>query len=274
MNNKNKDVSEELLKTAFKKIKERESEKGEFCSPLDSLDLPYGWKLIVKFVGEEKNEKQIFDLFTEIWTEIRHPTNDASLDKQPSHDLICCQKAFRRKIVKIVNDRFSKAKAKPDSKAFKDAKLVADWLNIKLTPLESISWIEKTSMLLAERPKLTENEITALSKLVTTGTEILAGRTELLQKSALVESKEHTQEKTPADSPPLPVEPASEQGQPPLCNECGVAMMVKKNRTTGDEFWGCRNYNKDAEKCLGTLNLDGTIGRNRKPRPQPNKGQL
>ena len=38
-----------------------------------------------------------------------------------------------------------------------------------------------------------------------------------------------------------------------LCPECGGPMTSRKNRTTGQRFWGCNDY----PACKGTRNVMG-----------------
>ena len=38
----------------------------------------------------------------------------------------------------------------------------------------------------------------------------------------------------------------------PECPECGEEMVKRKNRSTGDEFWGCPMY----PQCDGTQRMD------------------
>lgn len=38
-----------------------------------------------------------------------------------------------------------------------------------------------------------------------------------------------------------------------LCPECGGPMVSRQNKSTGQRFWGC----KDFPKCTGTRDTDG-----------------
>jgi len=38
-----------------------------------------------------------------------------------------------------------------------------------------------------------------------------------------------------------------------LCPDCGAEMALRKNRTTGNQFWGCKKY----PKCQGTRDENG-----------------
>ena len=38
-----------------------------------------------------------------------------------------------------------------------------------------------------------------------------------------------------------------------LCPDCGGKMVSRKNVSTGQRFWGCKDY----PKCRGTRNTDG-----------------
>lgn len=42
------------------------------------------------------------------------------------------------------------------------------------------------------------------------------------------------------------------------CPLCGGAMTSRKNRISGQRFWGCNGY----PDCRGTLNTDGDTTRN------------
>jgi ssDNA-binding Zn-finger/Zn-ribbon topoisomerase 1 len=44
-----------------------------------------------------------------------------------------------------------------------------------------------------------------------------------------------------------------------LCPECGGPMVSRANKTTGQRFWGCKDY----PKCRGTRNTDGEAPRDR-----------
>lgn len=41
------------------------------------------------------------------------------------------------------------------------------------------------------------------------------------------------------------------------CPECGLEMISRKNSSTGQRFWGCRDY----PACRGTRNTDGEVKR-------------
>lgn len=45
------------------------------------------------------------------------------------------------------------------------------------------------------------------------------------------------------------------------CPRCGARMISRKNRDTGQRFWGCSNY----PACKGTRNTDGEAPRDTVP---------
>ena len=44
------------------------------------------------------------------------------------------------------------------------------------------------------------------------------------------------------------------------CPECGGAMVSRANKTTGQRFWGCKDY----PKCRGTRDTDGNSAAERR----------
>lgn len=44
------------------------------------------------------------------------------------------------------------------------------------------------------------------------------------------------------------------------CPECGGRMLPRKNKATGQIFWGCADF----PKCRGTRNTDGEAPRQRR----------
>lgn len=51
----------------------------------------------------------------------------------------------------------------------------------------------------------------------------------------------------PEPAEPRPA-PAAKKAEPPRCPICGKAMVRRRNRSTGEQFWGCRNYWDEAHK--------------------------
>lgn len=39
------------------------------------------------------------------------------------------------------------------------------------------------------------------------------------------------------------------------CPDCGGPMVSRKNNSTGQRFWGCKEY----PKCRGARNIDGEV---------------
>lgn len=55
-------------------------------------------------------------------------------------------------------------------------------------------------------------------------------------------------------SPTTPARPSTMAT--PTCPKCGGPMVLRRNRTTGEPFWGCKQF----PKCRGTLPYNGAAG--------------
>jgi ssDNA-binding Zn-finger/Zn-ribbon topoisomerase 1 len=53
----------------------------------------------------------------------------------------------------------------------------------------------------------------------------------------------------------------------PECPECGEPMISRANKTTGQRFWGCKNY----PTCKGTRNTDGESRYEREGSHEPSR---
>ena len=52
-----------------------------------------------------------------------------------------------------------------------------------------------------------------------------------------------------------------------LCPECGGPMASRANKTTGQRFWGCKNY----PTCRGTRDTDGQSAAERRGEALPSE---
>lgn len=53
------------------------------------------------------------------------------------------------------------------------------------------------------------------------------------------------------------------------CPDCGGAMVSRANKTTGQRFWGCKDY----PKCRGTRDTDGNSAAERRGDLAPSERQ-
>ena len=249
MNNKMKIITNDMVVLVVKAAKEAKPKPIEIpaqnLTPLETLALPKIWSALVMFANKNFSETDIVKQFREIY-------GKAVGDGKPTDKPLFTDKSFRRKVIKTVNYRFEKTKTKPDSRAFKEIKLVAEIFKIKLPALEApASSPEKVSNPTETPPP-----------------------SQAPKEPSAEQTSEQEQAAPPTPQPPQPPTAGQTAGPtsprpletdiPPMCERCKIP-MVERTSGTKQKFWSCPNHYNKTITCGFTRNWDGTVGRKKGP---------